>query len=101
MPSIGLLILSIVFRLKVGGNQNKLNLIKGNAELIDTERSYIHTTHRMVSLIGMEDTVVIETKDAVLVANLNKVQDVKNLVQKLEKEDRAEVQHHREKFRPW
>ena len=42
---------------------NKLNLIKGNAELIDTERSYIHTTHRMVSLIGMEDTVVIETKD--------------------------------------
>ncbi len=80
---------------------NKLNLIKGNAELIDTERSYIHTTHRMVSLIGMEDTVVIETKDAVLVANLNKVQDVKNLVQKLEKEDRAEVQHHREKFRPW
>nr|WP_321271579.1 mannose-1-phosphate guanylyltransferase/mannose-6-phosphate isomerase [uncultured Tolumonas sp.] len=79
----------------------QFNLVKGAAELIDTEHCYVHTTHRMVSLIGMQDTVVIETKDAVLVANINKVQDVKQLVKKLEQEDRPEAQHHREMFRPW
>ncbi|HAX7424537.1 TPA: mannose-1-phosphate guanylyltransferase/mannose-6-phosphate isomerase [Escherichia coli] len=77
------------------------NFLKGNVNVRGTENCYVHTTHRMVSLIGMQDTVVIETKDAVLVAARDQVQDVKNVVKYLEQHDRQEAQHHREVFRPW
>ncbi len=77
------------------------NFLKGNVEIQQSENCYVHTTHRMVSLIGMKNTVVIETKDAVLVADLDQVQDVKNVVKKLEQAGRQEAQHHREVYRPW
>jgi mannose-1-phosphate guanylyltransferase len=51
--------------------------------------------------VGLDDVVVVETKDAVLVAHKDKVQDIKNIVNKLKADHRPEFEFHREVFRPW
>ncbi len=62
---------------------------------------YLHSTSRMIAAVGLKDHVVVETKDAVLVAPRDKVQDVKQLVQQLKAQGRYETSLHREVFRPW
>jgi mannose-1-phosphate guanylyltransferase/mannose-6-phosphate isomerase len=62
---------------------------------------YVHSTSRLVAAVGMQDHVIVETKDAVLVAPKARVQDVKELVNLLKKAARTESSLHREVFRPW
>ncbi|WP_430734904.1 mannose-1-phosphate guanylyltransferase/mannose-6-phosphate isomerase [Halodesulfovibrio aestuarii] len=62
---------------------------------------YLHSTNRMIAALGLEDLAIIETKDAILAAPLDKVQDIKLLVNKLKKEDREEAELHCKVFRPW
>jgi len=61
----------------------------------------VHAESRLVSLLGVQDLIVIETSDAVLVAHKNSAQDVKIIVDKLKAQKRTEVDLHREVFRPW
>ena len=56
---------------------------------------------RLVGLVGIEDTVVVETKDAVLVCKQNRSEEVKTLVQQLNASGAIESQLHQEVFRPW
>nr|WP_136250636.1 mannose-1-phosphate guanylyltransferase/mannose-6-phosphate isomerase [Ningiella ruwaisensis] len=77
------------------------NVCIGDVMLEDVKGSYINAEQRLVSVIGLNDVVVVETKDAVMVANRNKVQDIKNVVNKLKAEKRPEFEFHREVFRPW
>ncbi len=51
--------------------------------------------------MGVDDLVIVETKDAVLVANKNQVQDVKLIVSQLKAANRSEYLQHREAYRPW
>ena len=67
----------------------------------DTTNSYIHASHKLVTTVGVDNLVIIETKDALLVANKDKVQDVKTIVNKLKAQDRYEYKHQREVYRPW
>jgi mannose-1-phosphate guanylyltransferase/mannose-6-phosphate isomerase len=67
----------------------------------DTSGSYLHAESRLVAAIGLKDHVVVETKDAVLVAPKERVQDVKKLVGRLKQKGRYEHSLHREVFRPW
>jgi len=62
---------------------------------------YLHATSRLIAAVGLADHVVVETKDAVLVAPRDKVQDVKALVAQLKAQGRYETSLHREVFRPW
>jgi mannose-1-phosphate guanylyltransferase/mannose-6-phosphate isomerase len=62
---------------------------------------YLHSTSRLIAAVGLADHVVVETKDAVLVAPRDKVQDVKALVARLKAQGRYETSLHREVFRPW
>jgi len=62
---------------------------------------YLHSTSRLIAAVGLADHVVVETKDAVLVAPRDKVQDVKALVAQLKAQGRYETSLHREVFRPW
>jgi mannose-1-phosphate guanylyltransferase / mannose-6-phosphate isomerase len=62
---------------------------------------YVHSTSRLVAAVGMVDHVIVETKDAVLVAPKGRVQDVRELVNLLKKAARSESSLHREVFRPW
>jgi len=77
------------------------NVIIGDAILDGVHNSYINAEQRLISVVGLDDVVVVETKDAVLVAHKNKVQDIKNVVNQLKAEKRPEFEFHREVFRPW
>ncbi len=77
------------------------NAIHGDVIMHNTQNSLVHATGRLVATVGLEDMVVVETKDAVLVANKSAVQDVKKIVDQLKQEGRGEYQYHREVYRPW
>ena len=77
------------------------NVSVGDTILENTKNSYINAEQRLVSVIGLEDVIVVETKDAVMVANKDDVQSIKNVVAKLKAEKRPEFEFHREVFRPW
>ncbi|MDE2305427.1 MAG: mannose-1-phosphate guanylyltransferase/mannose-6-phosphate isomerase, partial [Gammaproteobacteria bacterium] len=77
------------------------NVLQGDVLVHDTHDCYVHSTHRLVTAVGLEDHVVVETKDAVLIAPKERVQDVKELVGRLKKAGRSESTLHREVHRPW
>jgi mannose-1-phosphate guanylyltransferase / mannose-6-phosphate isomerase len=77
------------------------NALFGDVLVEDTHDSYIYAASRLVATVGLRDHVVVETKDAVLVAPKDRVQDVKKLVARLKGAGRYEYSLHREVFRPW
>lgn len=77
------------------------NACQGDVMTHESHNLLVHADHRLVATIGVEDLVVIETKDAVLVAHKDRVQEVKQIVSRLEKSGRNEHKSHREVFRPW
>jgi mannose-1-phosphate guanylyltransferase / mannose-6-phosphate isomerase len=77
------------------------NVARGDVVTEDTSGCYLYSSERLIATVGLTDTVVVETKDAVLVAPKSRVQDVKALVAKLKAADRTEPSLHREVFRPW
>jgi mannose-1-phosphate guanylyltransferase/mannose-6-phosphate isomerase len=77
------------------------NVTIGDVLVSDSHGCYLHSSSRLVATVGLQDHVVIETKDAVMVAPRDRVQDVKNLVNELKKQGRYETSLHREVFRPW
>jgi mannose-1-phosphate guanylyltransferase len=77
------------------------NAVKGDAILQDTRNCLVHSNERLVTTIGLDDIVIVDTKDAVMVAHKDKVQDVKAIVAQLKSENRNEWKIHREVYRPW
>jgi mannose-1-phosphate guanylyltransferase len=77
------------------------NVVIGDVILDGVSNSYVNSEQRLISVVGMDNVVVVETKDAVLVAHKDKVQDIKNVVNQLKAEHRPEWEFHREVFRPW
>ncbi|MEI7748555.1 MAG: mannose-1-phosphate guanylyltransferase/mannose-6-phosphate isomerase [Chlorobiaceae bacterium] len=77
------------------------NIKKGDVLLHDVKNCYIHAASRLVTAVGLEGHIIIETSDAVLVASRECVQDVKVLVEQLKKSERDEVMTHRRVCRPW
>ncbi|ASN86364.1 mannose-1-phosphate guanylyltransferase/mannose-6-phosphate isomerase [Pectobacterium versatile] len=77
------------------------NAIRGDVLTEKTSGSYIYSQNKLVATVGIDNLIVVETKDAVLVANKDSVQDVKSIVEKLKRSERCEYLQHREVFRPW
>lgn len=77
------------------------NVIRGDVLTEKTHNSYIYAQHKLVSTAGVDNLVIVETKDAVLVANKNQAQDVKAIVSQLKDAKRSEYLQHREVYRPW
>ena len=77
------------------------NVLQGDVLVHDTRDCYVHSTSRLVTAVGMEGHIIVETKDAILVAPKHRVQDVKELVNMLKKAKRSESAWHREVYRPW
>ena len=78
----------------------------GNAHLgdvltTDSRNTLVHATSRLVSLVGVENLIVVETPDAVLVADKSRSQDVKHIVTQLQETKREEQTLHRKVHRPW
>lgn len=85
----------------VSSKDEQGNVLRGDILAESTRDSLIYSQHRLTATVGVENLVVVETKDAVLVAHKNSVQDVKNIVSRLKLTNRTEQQQHREVFRPW
>jgi len=77
------------------------NATQGDVMLEAVNNSYVRAESRLVAALGVEDLVIVETADAVLVADKNRVQDIKKLVEKLKLQKRPELQNHTEVYRPW
>ena len=77
------------------------NVFKGDVLSEKTSGTYVHAEHRLVATVGVEDLVIVETKDAIMVAHKSQTQEVKRIVEQLKREDRCEYVNHREVYRPW
>lgn len=77
------------------------NVAQGDVYTDSTKNSLLIAQHRLLATVGLEDTVVVETADAVLVARKDRVQDVKEIVQRLKAEGRPEADIHLKVHRPW
>ncbi|ARP97159.1 mannose-1-phosphate guanylyltransferase/mannose-6-phosphate isomerase [Bordetella genomosp. 13] len=77
------------------------NALRGDVLAESCRDVYAYSSHRLVALLGVEDTVVVETPDAVLVAARDKVQDVRRIVARLQAGKRPEATEHRLAYRPW
>jgi len=86
---------------KIGDKDEQGNVCKGDVLALDTHNTLIHAEHKLVATLGVDNLVVVETKDAVLVAHKDRVQEVKNIVEALKNDGRHEHMSHREVYRPW
>ena len=77
------------------------NVETGDVIAKDSSNNYIHAKEKLVTTLGVNDLVIVDTKDALLVAHKDRVEDVKSIVQELDSEQRSETVHHREVYRPW
>jgi mannose-1-phosphate guanylyltransferase len=77
------------------------NVIRGDVILQNVKDSFIYSDTLLVSALGVDNLVVVQTSDAILVANKDHVQDVKKIVEDLKKKQRSEYRNHREVYRPW
>jgi len=77
------------------------NALMGDVFSVDSSNNYIHASSRVVGLVGVKNIVVVETPDAVLVADKERSQDVKKIVEKLKADGREESDLHRKVSRPW
>lgn len=86
---------------EVGTKDTQGNVSKGDILSINTKNSFIYADHKLVTTVGIDSLVVVETKDAVLIADRNSVQDVKKVVDCIKQDGRHEHLNHREVYRPW
>ncbi|GAA0670550.1 mannose-1-phosphate guanylyltransferase/mannose-6-phosphate isomerase [Rheinheimera tangshanensis] len=77
------------------------NVHKGDVLSVASKDNYVFAETGLVATVGLENIIVVQTKDAVLVAAKDKVQDVKSIVQQLKSAGRTEHRIHREVYRPW
>jgi mannose-1-phosphate guanylyltransferase/mannose-1-phosphate guanylyltransferase/mannose-6-phosphate isomerase len=77
------------------------NVARGETFLHESRNCYVNADRRFVAAVGVENLIIAETADAVLVAHKDHAQDVKKVVEWLQKEKRGEHQTHRHVYRPW
>ncbi len=77
------------------------NVHKGDVLSHDSQNNYVHADYRLVTTVGVEDLIIVETKDTVMVAHKDKAQEVKRIVEQLKREERCEHLNNREVYRPW
>ena len=77
------------------------NYAKGEAILEDTRNCYVHSERALVSTIGVYNLVIVDTPDALLVADRSRAQDVSKVVERLKLSNRKEHEQHLRNLRPW
>ncbi|MCG8683602.1 MAG: mannose-1-phosphate guanylyltransferase/mannose-6-phosphate isomerase [Desulfobacterales bacterium] len=84
------------------GDKDELNNVtSGDVVVHNVNETYIHAENKLVAAVGLEKFVIVETKDAILVAPRDQVQDVKKIVGQLKKDNREEALTHAKVYRPW
>ena len=85
----------------IGDKDEYGNVLRGDVLTEDTRNTYVHAEHRLVSTLGVDDLVIVDTPDALLVSAREKVEQVKQVVARLKESDRPQYAMHRKVFRPW
>lgn len=86
---------------EVSEKDERGNVISGDVLLEDVDNSLVRAEDTLVAAVGLQDTIIVETADAVLVAPMSRSQDVKKIVSRLKKEKRDEFHVHKTVYRPW
>ncbi len=77
------------------------NVAAGDTILQDTSNSYIYGQDRLITTLGVDNLVIVDTPDALLIANKDSVQDIKKIVSHIKESGRHEHHLHRQVYRPW
>lgn len=77
------------------------NVMRGDVISFNSHDNYIYTENTLVATVGVNNLIIVQTKDAVLIAQQDKVQDIKKIVEALKQDHRKEHLLHREVYRPW
>lgn len=77
------------------------NVIKGDVIAIDTHNCYVHSTNKLVATLGVDNLIVVDTPDAVLIADKNKAQEIKKITKALKDDNRNENSLNNLVYRPW
>lgn len=86
---------------EIGEQDKNGNIFIGNVLAEEVTGSYIHAGESLVAAIGLSNLIIVETKDALLVAAKDRTQEVKTIVKRLKLEKREEIRLHKKVFRPW
>lgn len=86
---------------EVSSKDDNGNTLKGDVVALDTAGCFIQGDRKLIATIGLQDIVIVESDDAIMVADKGRVQDVKSIVAQLKKQGRPEVSLHRKVYRPW
>lgn len=86
---------------QTGDKDERNNVTSGDVLVHNVTNTYIHSDNRLVAAVGLDKFVIVDTKDAVLVAPRDQVQDVKKIVAQLKRQNRAEAVCHAKVYRPW
>jgi mannose-1-phosphate guanylyltransferase/mannose-6-phosphate isomerase len=76
-------------------------VLKGDITVKDTTNTYIYASHHMVTTVGVDNLIVIDTPDATFIASQDKAHEVKSIVESLQKKGRDEAHFNRKVYRPW
>ncbi len=85
----------------IGKKDANGNVINGDVFMQDTTNTYIHANGHMIATIGVQDLIIVDTPNATLISTKDKSQEVKNIVEQLQRQDREEQSCHRKVYRPW
>ena len=86
---------------KISNKDNDNNVCRGDVITQDSQNSFLYSNDKLLVTIGIDDLMVIDTPDALLVADRTKAQDVKSVVERMKSEKRLEVERHMKIDRPW
>jgi len=77
------------------------NVSEGDVTIDGVKNTYIYSSNRLVTAIGVSDLIIVDTQDALLITHKKYAQNIKNIVNKLKENNRPEVENHRKVYRPW
>ena len=77
------------------------NATEGDIILHESKNCYVKSDNRLVAVVGVNDLVIVDTKDALMVADKNSAQDVKSITRQLKCSERSEWDLNRQVYRPW
>ena len=86
---------------EIGKKDENHTILIGDVITKDTNNSFIHANNRLVTTIGINDLIIVDTPDATLIAKKNNADDVKFIVKELQEYNRSESEDNRKVFRPW
>lgn len=85
----------------IGTKDKEDNVINGDVITQDTTNSYINSRNHLITAIGVDNLIIINTRDATLICSKEKVGEIKSVLTKMQNKNRKEVYENRKVYRPW